>query len=112
MRAIKFRGVDMETGETVYGELGTIFTTCTGDKYYFGSEHSVKPESVKQLIGVDGNGCEVYEGDKVVRIKEWQDDEVLDFHGYVEVAAFPMMARFDDYRAIADGEIVKVGAKG
>ena len=67
MRTIKFRGVDMETGETVYGELGTIFTTCTGDKYYFGSEHSVKPESVKQLIGVDSNGAEVYEGDTVTK---------------------------------------------
>lgn len=65
MRTLKFRGVNNLTGEYVYRELGNIFMTCKGDKYYFGSENDVLPETVSQLIAVDKNGHEVYEGDKV-----------------------------------------------
>ena len=67
MRPIKFRGVDMATGEYVYDELGTIFTTCTGDKYYFGSEYDVAADSIAQLVYVDNHGKEYYEGDTVTK---------------------------------------------
>ena len=88
MRTIKFRGVDIKSGKTVYGDYLTAWAAdqtgpriraCTFD--YKDAEtgatiagliyYDVKPGSVEQLIGVDANGCEVYEGDKVVRIKEW-----------------------------------------
>ncbi len=64
----------------------------------------VKPESVAQLIGVDKNGAEVYEGDKVIR-ETFIDDEGNE-HEVLE--AFPMAATFEDFSAIENGEIVKV----
>ena len=52
----------------------------------------VEPESVSQLVGVDKNGREVYEEDKVQRLETG--------------AVF--RACFSDYDGILDGEIVKV----
>lgn len=65
MREIKFRGVDIESGEVVFAELGNIGMTCKGDKYYFGIEYAVSPESIEQFVGYDKNDIEVYEGDRV-----------------------------------------------
>ena len=61
---------------------------------------SVETESVALLIGVDKNGKEVYEGDKVIRIEDKDDP---DFDG---AKTFPMYASFEDYGAIRDEEIV------
>ena len=68
MRKIKFRAKTW-SGHTVYGsyyhesadgiEIHSII-----DKH--GKESTVEPESVRQLVGFDVNGCEVYEGDTVV----------------------------------------------
>ena len=104
MREIKFRGIDALTGKYVYGYYNS----------FLGNEDlpmiaikaggvAVMPDSVAQLIGVDVNGKEVYEGDMVVRIREWDDDA----GGYVNVARFPMKATFDDYSAIANEEVIK-----
>ncbi len=105
MRTIKFRGVDAVTGKVVYGyynpflnaEQLPMIATAQGDVL-------IKDESLAQLIGVDVFNKEIYEGDMVLRIKDW-DDERAD---YVEAKAFPMPAEFDDYTAIANGEIVRV----
>ena len=66
MRQIKFRGRDIETGRTVYG--GYKVGRC-GEPIIitnFTAAYEVTPESVAQLIGIDANGREVYEGDEVV----------------------------------------------
>ena len=56
-RTIKFRGRAKYNGKFVYGDLahvaGMTAVDCT----------AVDPESVAQLIGVDKNDNEIYEGD-------------------------------------------------
>ena len=103
MRVIKFKGIAETDGREVVGE-GAYVTPgfqCVINKMIY---VHCKTGSIKQLIGVDGNGCEVYEGDKVQRIKEWNEERA----DYDMVAAFPMAATFGDYTAINDGEIIKV----
>lgn len=102
MREIKFRGRDIETGKLVFGSL----VEYEGGKYRFwinplegDRNYPVDPESVAQLIGVDRNGAEIFEGDTVIRIG---GDEDFD-----EEKAFPMTATFEDYAPIRDGEIIK-----
>lgn len=101
MRQIKFRGRRIDTGEFVYGDLmhmtggriGIIF-----DKRVAAVE--VEPESVAQLIAVDINGRDVYEGDLVERIADYDDED------FDRAKAFPMAATFDDFSAINDGQII------
>lgn len=63
MRLIKFRG-RARNGEFVYGDL----IHSWGSTSIFDGEHryTVEPESVAQFIGLDKNGLEVYEGDKLI----------------------------------------------
>lgn len=88
-RAIKFRGRDYFTGETVYGDLQTHFRTDGYTKSFIirtwekleerisvapeksvivpeYKEHPVAPDSIAQLVGYDSAGNEVYEGDELV----------------------------------------------
>ena len=67
----------------------------------------VKPESVQQLIGVDANGKEVYEGDTVERIAR----DGVPLTKREREKTFPMAATFEDYGAIQDEEIIKVGGE-
>lgn len=100
MRQIKFRGVDWETGEYVYGDLnqGNYVEVCPRIKPRKKKARYVK--DVAQLIGIDANGREVYEGDKVIRIAGDED--------FNPEKTFPMAAAFDDYAAIRDEEIILV----
>lgn len=97
MRPIKFRGRD------AYGKLhyGDLWQRTDGMIIFDHDEHlwqRVHPESVAQLIGVDKNGFEIYEGDLVVRIAGDEDfDPEKTFH---------MAATFEDFSAIRDEEIV------
>lgn len=102
MRQIKFRGVDWETGEYVYGDLnqGNYVEVCPRIKPRKKKARYVK--DVAQLIGVDAHGCEVYEGDKVIRIAGDED--------FNPEKAYPMAATFEDYAAIRDEEIILVEA--
>ena len=62
---IKFRGVDIETGEYRYGCL-VIHGPFEGKPGIIDSEdyyRAVKPDSVAQLVDYDADGREVYEGD-------------------------------------------------
>ena len=63
---IKFRGEDRRTGGFVYGDLiqprgeGETYPTIrSGVEEY----HEVEADSVRQFLGVDGDGVEMYEGD-------------------------------------------------
>ncbi|MBQ3434217.1 MAG: hypothetical protein IJK33_02510 [Clostridia bacterium] len=90
MRKIKFRGVDSYNGKTVYGYYapsGSIPMIDVGKGLV-----EIVPGSLAQLIGLDANKKEVYEGDKVQRLETG--------------AVF--RANFSDYDGILDGEIVKV----
>ena len=65
MREIKFRGRDLDTGKFVYGDFVhcvpmSSFPGIVDDD---GSVHEVYFDSVAQLIGKDGNGDEIYDGD-------------------------------------------------
>lgn len=104
MRQIKFRGIDALTGKYVYGYYNPFLGH--EDLPMIAIKEGgvvIKPDSVEQLIGRDKNGREVYEGDEVERIREWNDEEDC----YVNVTMFPMKATFYDYGAIAEGEIIK-----
>ena len=97
MREIKFRGVTPRN-QTVYGDLlhqhGRVLI-------YDGAYYYVAPESVSQLISEDANNREVYEGDKVIRIRS--TDETFDAS-----KSFPMAAGMEDLAAIELGEVIKV----
>lgn len=60
-RPIKFRGKRVDTGEFVYGDVAH-----TEVGVLIGAGFEVEPKSVKQLVGYDADGREVYEGDIVI----------------------------------------------
>ena len=66
-RLIKFRGVSLDTGEFIYGDLRIIgihpHIFKEAQCYYDEELIEVEPESVAQLVGYDCDGREVYEGD-------------------------------------------------
>ena len=113
MWQIKFRGRTQVTDEFVYGtyyyehfkdtvlEIHAIISE-------YGEEWRVKPESVAQLIGIDANGREVYEGDLVIRVAPSPDWDEYTQRTFDTAKAFPMAATFEDYRAIRDEEIILV----
>lgn len=113
MRQIKFRG--RYVGDYVMDEYiaeGTMlyggYVEIEGKPYIIPKDDTaiqVTPESVAQLIGIDANGREVYEGDMVIRIAPSPDWEDGDFN---PEKAHPMAATFEDYAAIRDEEIILV----
>ncbi|MBQ6296180.1 MAG: hypothetical protein IJK81_00535 [Selenomonadaceae bacterium] len=59
----KFRGVDVVTKKYVYGKSSNLFGLPTIE---IANGHVlVKEGTIAQKVGVDKNGREVYEGDKV-----------------------------------------------
>ena len=76
MKEIGFKGIDLETGEEIYGyyvalpdpynigELDYILTTNTNHEMMF---RRIKTGSAKQFIGeTDANSYSVYDGDKLI----------------------------------------------
>lgn len=97
MRKIKFRG----------NYVGSLLSRVYGDyvhkgdaEYIFDGVMTLQCTDIAQLIGIDANGREVYEGDTVIRIAGDED--------FNPEKTFPMAAAFDDYAAIRDEEIVLV----
>ena len=89
MREIKFRGKQLSTGKWLYGDLlhdnqgGCYIYPLEAENIY--KENKVDVSSVGQATGVkDKNGKEVYEGDIVTYIKEWDG---LD-HKFYEIVVF------------------------
>ena len=66
MRQIKFRGKTVYDDTLIYGDYHQYSRSecAIGDGKHLAF---VKPESVAQLVGVDKDGKEVYEGDILVR---------------------------------------------
>lgn len=95
MRQIKFRGIDAETGGTVYGYPVIYDSGKFTHWFYRPNEDSncpVKPESIAQLVGYDSNGVEVYEGDTLIDA----------FDNQYEVQFYPMGVNEDDCINLAD----------
>lgn len=116
MRKIKFRGrVPMSDkingGKIVYGYLmvyeSGLYThwicPCTGEYNY-----PVDPDSVKQLIAVDVNGREIYEGDKINYTAPHFDKEAGEFTPAKDI---PFKATFSNYDGIRFGEYILVESK-
>lgn len=108
MRQIKFRGhalydsCGQSVDKIVYGDFVQEYDKVDIADWDDGDVYEVAPESVAQLVGIDADGREVYEGDKVIRIAGDED--------FNPEKTFPMAAAFDDYAAIRDEEIVLVEA--
>ena len=65
MPQIKFRGIDIDTGDYVYGDFVHYvpMSTFPGIVDVDGFVHEIKPDSVKQLVGFHSDGTEIYNGD-------------------------------------------------
>lgn len=61
-RLIKFRGVRVDNGEFVFGDLLQKPTCRIVNE---DGEFEIKPESVAQYVGLDGEDREIYTGDRV-----------------------------------------------
>lgn len=108
MRTIKFRARDLKTGDTVYGDYITPWETENPKirmcRDYHRNElghtiascmyHEVDAKTVEQLIAVDRNGKEVYEGDYI-----YDDDS-------------SRAATFDWYLDIVNGRCIYVEIQG
>lgn len=101
MKQIKFRGVDVETGKLVFGDLiqprrHIMIADETG-------RYEVKPDSVAQLIGVDSHDNDIYEGDIVATaIISPSNDPTIFYEEHVD----SHNATFDDFAGIRNGKIV------
>lgn len=87
MREIKFRG-ETYLGKTVYGDL-------THNTYI--GEEPVKPESVKQLVGYDEDGREVYEGDEL-EAGRYGDDGRAEMRCSIDAYDYRLGIRFENYK--------------
>lgn len=110
MRKIKFRGRDIKSGEMVYGDYCTPLS-CEYPHIRAHKQHKyieVAPDSVKQLIAVDVNGKEVYEGDPISDTFDWRWDSPEQLGLFEQSAVvlnnkFHHKATFADYEDILEG---------
>lgn len=111
MRQIKFRGRvpdddKPDGGKIVYGYL-VVYDSGKYTHWLIRPNEDrnvpVVPSSVEQLIGIDKYGTEVYEGDRVIRIFDYDDNG-----NRIKVSNWGMNATFEDFAAIRDGDIILI----
>ena len=115
-RKIKFRGRDLDTNEYVYATIGQIAEEIQPGYLMFITDDTyiVDKATLAQLIAVDENGREVYEGDKVISKFFLDDDgkpEQLSLFGQHVLKRNPHCekiyeATFSDFDAILDGDVI------
>ena len=85
MKYTKTRGLDINTGEVVYGtaiyfpsDFCVIAPLNPAGKWLMvdpnGKWHIVDPDSLAPLIGIDARGTEIYDGDIVDYYYEYDED--------------------------------------
>ena len=67
MREIRFRGIDLDTGKYVYGGFvhSVPMSSFAGIVDDDGIVHEINLQPPAQLVGRDGDGEEIYEGDEL-----------------------------------------------
>jgi uncharacterized phage protein (TIGR01671 family) len=112
-RTIKFKGISIQTGEWLYGDLvqdkernrSAIIPQKNGYHIYY--EYEVIPETVGQYIGFsDKKGVDIYEGDIV---KSNFKDRIFTIVWYVKGFKMEWKMIKGEYVDIYSGEIEVIG---
>ena len=107
MQTIKFRGVSTETGKVIYSKSIKFEEDGKGRKFYwlmdeFGNWLEVDTESVRQFVGYDMNGEEIYIGDVLQTFNGVKERPPVKMCFGISNLAFPIGHKLCDHKVKED----------